>query len=196
QTAFYGWKEFSKAKKGETVFVTSGGGAVGSMVIQLAKLEGLKVIATAGSDEKVDFMKSIGADVAFNYKTTDTAEVLAKEGPIDMNAEWLQVKLLLISKSRRCHNLTKRTGYANGFKPINNLFSVITKAISMNGVNVPILAPKYFMEFFTTVPALVASGELKYSEEVTDGLESVGDVLLGLQKGENKAKSVVKVADN
>ena len=53
-------------------------------VIQLAKLDGLKVIASAGSDEKVEWMKSIGADVAFNYKTQDTREVLQKEGPIDM----------------------------------------------------------------------------------------------------------------
>ena len=55
-----------------------------SLVIQLAKADGLKVIASAGSDEKVEFMKSLGADVAFNYKTTSTREVLQKEGPLDM----------------------------------------------------------------------------------------------------------------
>jgi NADPH-dependent curcumin reductase CurA len=55
-----------------------------SLVIQLAKLDGLKVIASAGSEEKVKFLKEIGTDVAFNYKTTDTREVLAKEGPINM----------------------------------------------------------------------------------------------------------------
>lgn len=55
------------------------------MVIQLAKRDGLKVIASAGSDEKVKFLKEIGADVAFNYKTTDTGEVLAREGPIDVS---------------------------------------------------------------------------------------------------------------
>lgn len=55
-----------------------------SLVVQLAKRDGLKVIASAGSDEKVQFMKELGADVAFNYKTTKTAEVLQKEGPIDV----------------------------------------------------------------------------------------------------------------
>ena len=55
-----------------------------SLVIQLAKLDGLKVIASAGSEEKVQFMKDIGADVAFNYKTTITVDVLEKDGPIDM----------------------------------------------------------------------------------------------------------------
>ena len=52
--------------------------------MQLAKAEGLKVIASAGSDDKVSFLSSIGADVAFNYKTTSTREVLQKEGPVNM----------------------------------------------------------------------------------------------------------------
>ncbi|KAG6823670.1 hypothetical protein H0H93_003256, partial [Arthromyces matolae] len=54
------------------------------LVIQLAKLDGLKVIASAGSDEKVNFMKSLGADVAFNYKKVKTSDILKKEGPIDV----------------------------------------------------------------------------------------------------------------
>ena len=55
-------------------------------VIQLAKLDhGLKVIASAGSEEKVKFMKEIGADVAFNYKTTPTNDILEKEGPVDVS---------------------------------------------------------------------------------------------------------------
>ena len=54
-------------------------------MVQLAKLDGMKVIASAGSDEKVKFMKQIGADVAFNYKTTSTSDILEKEGPIDMS---------------------------------------------------------------------------------------------------------------
>jgi len=53
-------------------------------VVQLAKLDGVKIIASAGSDPKVEFMKEIGVDVAFNYKTTSTNEVLEKEGPLDM----------------------------------------------------------------------------------------------------------------
>ena len=84
RTAYHGWKEYSEAMKGEIAFVTAGAGPVGSAVIQIAKAEGLKVIASAGSEEKVEFLKSIGADVAFNYKTTNTAEVLEKEGPVDM----------------------------------------------------------------------------------------------------------------
>jgi hypothetical protein len=57
-----------------------------SFVIQLAKLEGLKVIASAGSDDKVKFLKELGVDVAFNYKSINTRDVLEKEGPINMQA--------------------------------------------------------------------------------------------------------------
>ncbi|KAJ6542866.1 hypothetical protein B0H19DRAFT_1310902 [Mycena capillaripes] len=84
RTAFMGWREYSQAKKGEVAFVSTGAGSVGSMIIQIAKQDGLKVIASAGSDEKVKFMKEIGADIAFNYKTMDVRQVLAKEGPIDI----------------------------------------------------------------------------------------------------------------
>jgi NADPH-dependent curcumin reductase CurA len=54
------------------------------IVVQIAKQDGLKVIASAGTTEKVNFLTAIGADVAFNYKTMDTRAVLEKEGPIDM----------------------------------------------------------------------------------------------------------------
>lgn len=54
------------------------------VVVQLSKAKGLKVIASAGSEEKVAFLKSIGADVAFNYKTENMSDVLAREGPLDI----------------------------------------------------------------------------------------------------------------
>lgn len=83
-SGYMGYKEYANAKKGQTIFVSTAAGAVGSVVVQLAKRDGLKVIGSAGSEEKVAYMKEIGVDVAFNYKTTDTNAVLEKEGPIDM----------------------------------------------------------------------------------------------------------------
>ncbi|ESK84549.1 alcoholde hydrogenase [Moniliophthora roreri MCA 2997] len=82
-----GWEVYDgvlRLKRGETVFISGGAGAVGVTVIQLAKQDGIKVIASAGTDEKVQECREMGADVAFNYKTMDTAEVLEKEGPLDM----------------------------------------------------------------------------------------------------------------
>ena len=75
------WKH---VHKGGTIFVSTAAGPVGSLVVQIAKSQGLKVIGSAGSDEKVEFLKSINADVAFNYKTANMREILEKEGPVDM----------------------------------------------------------------------------------------------------------------
>ncbi|KAH7337141.1 hypothetical protein B0J17DRAFT_629729 [Rhizoctonia solani] len=84
RTAFYGLEVVGKPVKGETIYVSLGASGVGSLVARLSKVKGLKVIASAGSDDKVAFMKSIRVDVAFNYKTESVADVLAREGPIDI----------------------------------------------------------------------------------------------------------------
>ncbi|KAJ6578181.1 alcohol dehydrogenase [Mycena capillaripes] len=219
KTAYMGWKEFSRAKKGETAFITTGAGPVGSMVIQLAKRDGLKVIASAGSDEKVKFMKEIGADVAFNYKTTDTREVLAREGPIDVYWDNVGGDILdaalehanvygrflecgMISGNRiaytakwRAHGIHDLSGYNTGQKGIKNLNQTYAKSLTISSVLVFRLQPKYDEEFYRTVPSQLASAELKYSEEVSRGLETVGDVILRVQQGRNTAKAVVVVAD-
>ena len=64
--------------------MSTAAGAVGSVVVQLAKLAGLKVIGSAGHKDKVDFLLEIGADVAFNYKETSISYVLKEHGPVDM----------------------------------------------------------------------------------------------------------------
>ncbi|KAG6887241.1 hypothetical protein C0992_013193 [Termitomyces sp. T32_za158] len=184
QTAYYGWKEYSKAKNGEVAFVTAGGGSVGSLVIQLAKLDGLKVIASAGSAEKVAFMKNIGADVAFNYKTTDTAQVLEREGPIDVY--WDNVGGQTLDTALEKANVGAR---------FINLMQVVAKRITIQGFPFDDLQDKYQKEFYATIPEKLKSGKIKHKEEVTEGLDKVGEVILRVQKGENKAKAVVKVAD-
>ncbi|TFK33617.1 hypothetical protein BDQ12DRAFT_690946 [Crucibulum laeve] len=200
KTAYMAWKEYSQAKKGETVFVSAGAGPVGSLVIQFAKADGLKVIGSAGSDEKVQFMKECGADVAFNYKTTNTKEVLEKEGPIDIfwdnvGGETLEAALEAANVNARFIECGMISGYNSGGAPIRNLFHVVSKSISMHGFIVSRLEPKYGKEFYETIPHKLASGELKHREHVFDGLDKVGEALLAVQKGTNKAKAVVKVAD-
>lgn len=82
QTAFYGLT-LGRPKAGETIFVSAASGAVGQIVVQLAKQQGLKVIGSAGDDKKVAYLKDIGIDVAWNYKTEDSAKFL-DEHPIDI----------------------------------------------------------------------------------------------------------------
>jgi len=203
KTAYMAWKEYSKPKKGETVFVSTGAGPVGSFVIQLAKRDGLKVIGSAGSDEKVQFMKDIGADVAFNYKTTKVADVLEKEGPINIywdnvGGETLDAALTNAALGARFIECGMISGYNNAYagSGIKNLFMVVGKCISMHGFLVGVLAPKYEEEFYAEVPHLLATGEIKYSEDITKGLDQVGEAIVAVQKGTNKAKSVILVAEN
>ncbi|KAJ7478372.1 hypothetical protein FB451DRAFT_1131650 [Mycena latifolia] len=200
KTAFMGWTEYSKAKKGETAFITTGAGPVGSMVIQLAKRDGLKVIASAGSEDKVKFMKEIGADVAFNYKTTDTREVLAREGPIDIywdnvGGDILDAALDHAAIYARFLECGMISGYNTGYQGVKNLHQTFAKSLTINGLLVFHLEPKYDKEFYATIPRALAHGEIKYKEDVSKGLETVGDVILRVQQGKNNGKAVVVVAE-
>ncbi|KAF5348451.1 hypothetical protein D9756_009557 [Leucocoprinus leucothites] len=200
QTAYSGWKEFAHPKKDDIAFVTTGGGPVGSLVIQLAKAEGLKVISSAGSDDKVAFMKEIGADVAFNYKTTNMREVLAKEGPIDIfwdlvGGETLEAALDHANVGARFIECGMISGYFNGGAPVKNLWQLVVRDITMRGFVVTRTFPKYSEEFYATIPEKIAKGEIKCNEDVTNGLDKTDEVLLGVLKGKNKGKAVIRVAD-
>jgi NADPH-dependent curcumin reductase CurA len=76
-----------------------------------------------------------------------------------------------------------------------NLSQIIGKSISIHGSIVSRLEEKHRAAFFAEIPPKVASGEIKYREEIYNGLESVGDAILAVQKGTNKAKAVIHVAD-
>ncbi|KAH9937947.1 hypothetical protein B0H21DRAFT_825392 [Amylocystis lapponica] len=200
QTAFYGWNEYSLAKKGDVAFITSAAGPVGATVVQLAKAEGLKVIASAGSEEKVAFVKSLGADVVFNYKTTDTLEVLQREGPI--NVYWdnvggptLDAAIATAATGARFIECGMISAY-NGEEPytLKNITSIVGKQLRISGFLVFALHHKYIERFYAEMPARVASGEIKYTEDVTEGLENAGKVILDVQTGKNKGKAVVGVA--
>ncbi|KAJ6514418.1 hypothetical protein C8R47DRAFT_1033192 [Mycena vitilis] len=200
QTAFVGWKEYSNSTPGEVAFVTTGAGPTGAMAIQLAKQDGLKVIASAGSDEKVEFMKSIGADVAFNYKTTDTRAVLAKEGPINIyfdnvGGDILDAALENAAFDARFIECGSISGYNSGHQPIKNASMIVSKCLHLHGFLVSRLLPKYSEEFYATIPAKLASGEMKYSEDISRGLDKAGDAILAVQKGTNNGKAVVLVAE-
>lgn len=77
-SSFY---EIGKPKKGETIFISAASGAVGQLVGQLAKREGLHVVGSAGTDDKVKHLKELGFDEAFNYKTESPSQALSKYCP-------------------------------------------------------------------------------------------------------------------
>lgn len=80
-TAYFGFLELCNPKEGETVVVTGAAGAVGSVVGQIAKIKGCRVIGVAGSDEKGQLLKELGFDEFINYKKPNFGETLAKYAP-------------------------------------------------------------------------------------------------------------------
>ena len=92
-------------KSGETVLVSGAAGAVGTVVGQIAKIKGCRVIGYAGSDQKVEMLKALGYDEAFNYKKVDLSETLGKAAPNGVNIYFDNVFNLLVSSSCDAINL-------------------------------------------------------------------------------------------
>ncbi|KAF9040089.1 alcohol dehydrogenase [Panaeolus papilionaceus] len=200
KTAFYAWNEYSNAKSGETVFVSGGAGPVGSLVIQLAKAEGLKVIGSAGSEEKVAFMKEVGADVAFNYKTTNTLQVLQREGDIDIywdnvGGSTLEAALEAAKVNARFIECGMISGYNTDGAAVRNLMHLVAKSITMYGFIQYRLEDKWRKKFFEHVTPKVASGEIKHREQIYNGLDKEPQAIIDVQRGKNTWKAVVHVAD-
>ncbi|PPQ64126.1 hypothetical protein CVT24_008737 [Panaeolus cyanescens] len=201
KTAFYAWKEYSHAKAGETVFVSGGAGPVGSLVIQLAKADGLKVIGSAGSPEKVAFMKECGADITFNYKTENTLEILQKAGGIDVywdnvGGETLDDALEAAKVHARFIECGMISGYNTGGAPVRNLMQLVSKSITMYGFIQYRLEEKWRKAFFDYATGRVASGEIKHREQIYDGLDKEPEAIVDVQKGKNLWKVVVHVAND
>ncbi|KAJ3786771.1 hypothetical protein GGU10DRAFT_332059 [Lentinula aff. detonsa] len=200
QTSYYGWKEYANAKAGETVFVSGGAGPVGSLVIQLAKQDGLKVIASAGSDEKVQFCKDVGADVVFNYKTASTLDILRQEGPL--NIYWDNVggtTLDAAIENAANHARFLECGAISQYNSkdgvnMKNLDQIYARRITLYGFLISDLAPKWEEEFYKVIPKKLASGEFKFREDITTGLENSGQAIRDVQIGANTGKKVIVVA--
>ncbi|KAI0709915.1 NAD(P)-binding protein [Earliella scabrosa] len=202
ETAYYAWKEYANPQKGDVVFVTSAAGPVGATVVQLAKADGLKVIASAGSDDKVAFASSVGADVAFNYKVVDTRKILEKEGPINIywdnvGGETLEAAIDNAARGARFIECGMISTY-NSPEPyaIKNLMRVVTAELHIHGFIVGTLRDKYVDSFYSDFVERVARGEIKYKEYLVRGLENAGEAILDVQSGKNFGKCVVVVADD
>src|SRR5689334_3107113 len=91
-TAHIGLVRDAKLQSGETLFVNGGTGGVGSMVVQMAKALGARVITTAGTDEKLKVCRELGADVAINYKTEDVAARVKELAPGGINVWWETIR--------------------------------------------------------------------------------------------------------
>lgn len=201
-TAWAGLK-LGEVKAGDVVFISGAAGAVGNVAGQLAKLRGCRVIGSAGSSEKVMFLRDeCGFDVAFNYKVGPMVEQLKIEAPegIDVyfdnvGGETLEAALAALRVHGRIIACGGISGY-NDEKPSpgpTNLFNMIIKRLTMKGLLVRDFLDRQ-AEFEKEAGALFLAGKLKNKETVVDGIDRAVDAFNGLFSGKNIGKMVVKLA--
>ncbi|ORY98171.1 hypothetical protein BCR43DRAFT_514496 [Syncephalastrum racemosum] len=202
-TAYYGLMTRGQPKQGETLYVSAASGAVGQLVGQMGKVLGLRVIGSAGSDEKVAYLKEIGFDGAFNYKASDISEKLEELCPngIDIYFDNVGGRTLeaAIAKSN-VHARVVLCGMSSQYGKavqdgIHNLFLAIPKEISLLGFNASYATPELTNEFRRTVTSWLQQGKIKYREDIAEGIDLTPQALLDVFEGRNFGKQIVKVAD-
>ncbi|EKV29222.1 Putative oxidoreductase YncB [Caenispirillum salinarum AK4] len=208
-TAYTGLLDIGRPQPGETVAVAAATGAVGSVVGQIAKMKGCRVIGIAGGAEKCRYAtETLGFDACVDHRAKDFAKTLkdtAGEAGIDVYFENVGGKVL--DAILPCLNTGARiplcglianynlTGLPEGpdRTPIF-LRNVLVKRLKVQGFIIFDYQPRY-PEFLKEMTPWVASGDITYREDVAEGLESAPEAFMGLLEGRNFGKLVVKVAD-
>jgi len=200
-TAYVGLLEIAQAKEGDTVFVSGGAGAVGSLVAQIAKIKGCTVVASAGTKAKCDWLRSIGVDHAVNYKDGHLLDQVRAAVPkgIDVyfdnvGGEHLEVAIELARQGARFAECGMISGY-NATEPTpgpRNIIMVVGKSLRLQGF----IVSNYFHlqeRFLADVGQWLGAGRIKYEETVMHGIAAAPDAFLGLFTGSNTGKMVVKL---
>lgn len=201
-TAYSSLYAIGKPKKGETIFVSAASGAVGQIVGQLAKHEGLRVIGSVGSDEKLDYIiKELGFDGGFNYKNEKPADALARLAPegIDIyyenvGGEHLEASLNAMKNFGRVVVCGLISQYNSAPYPITNLQTLVIKRITMRGfiVGDPDMGPIYTKEHQERVQKWIKDGSFKVLIDETEGIDNAAEGLVGIFYGKNMGKAVLK----
>ncbi|XP_006664438.1 2-alkenal reductase (NADP(+)-dependent)-like [Oryza brachyantha] len=202
-TAYVGFFEVSKPKKGEYVFVSAASGAVGQIVGQLAKITGCYVVGSAGSDEKVNLLKTkFGFDDAFNYKEEPNLEgALRRFFPkgIDIYFENVGGKTLdAVLPNMRLGGRIAACGMISQYnleqpERVGNLFYIVTKHLRMEGFLVFNYYDMYY-RFEKEMAEYLKERKVTYVEDIVEGIDSAPSALLKLFTGHNVGKQLVTIA--
>jgi hypothetical protein len=192
-----------EVKAGDVIYISGAAGAVGNVAGQLAKLRGCKVIGSAGSMEKVEFLREeCGFDIAFDYKTGPVLDQLNLEAPEGIDVYFDNVggePLEAALSALRVHGRIIACGGISGYneeKPRpgpSNLFNITTKRLTMKGLIVRDWLDRQD-EFEKEVGGYLQSGKLKSKETVLEGLDKAEDAFIGLFDGRNIGKMIVKLS--
>ncbi|MFZ6845126.1 NADP-dependent oxidoreductase [Undibacterium sp. RuTC16W] len=199
-TAWYGLTQIMQAKEGDTIVVSAASGAVGSVVGQLAKLRGCRAVGIAGGAEKCAYVvNELGFDACIDYKAGNLQADLAAATPNGIDAVFENVGGDIFDACLARMNAFGRialcgmiAGYDGEPLPIKNTRVLLTMRLTMRGFIVSEhmdLWPQGLKELGT----LVATGKLKFRESVAPNLAAAPDAFLGLLKGKNFGKQLVKL---
>jgi NADPH-dependent curcumin reductase CurA len=199
-TAYFGLLDAASAKEGDIVFVSAAAGAVGSVVVQIAKAKGMTVIGSAGGAEKCDYVRSLGADHVIDYKAGSVLKSLAAAAPdgIDVyfdnvGGDHLDAAFALARQNARFAICGMIEGYNNPTPPsFRFIMRLIAMRIRMKGFIVFDYFPR-IAEFYGEMGPWLASGTVKSRETVVDGLEAMPQAFLGLFEGANTGKMLIRL---
>jgi NADPH-dependent curcumin reductase CurA len=199
-TAYFGLFDVGEPRPGDTVVVSCAAGAVGQIVGQLAKLAGCRAVGIAGGPEKArDLTELYGYDVSIDYKNDDVAEALRHER-VDVyfdNAggeisQAVHRRLNIGARIVICGQVSQYN--AERPEPTVHPGLLIMFRARMEGFLVFDYAHRY-EEAAHRLARWVASGEIRWREHVTDGLENAPQAFIGMLNGDNRGKALVKVAE-
>ena len=184
-TAWYGLNQIMAPKAGETVVVSAASGAVGSVVGQLAKLKGCRVVGIAGGEEKCRYVvEELGFDACVDYKAGNLLADLAAATPDGIDAIFENVGGAVFGWI---------AGYNGEPTPLDNARFILTNRLTVRGFIVS-EQPEFWPQGLAELGTLVATGKLKFRESVAEGLASAPEAFIGLLKGRNFGKQLVKLA--
>ena len=201
-TAWVGLLDICQPKAGETVVVSAASGAVGSVVGQIAKLKGCRAVGIAGGKAKCDYVvKELGFDACVDYKAGRLNEDLKAATPNGIDCYFENVGGEILDAVLRRMNAFSRIAVCGLISQYNATepYGVKTfQSILVNRIKVQGFIVSDRMELWAkALPELiswVASGKIKYRESVADGLENAPKAFIGLLKGENFGKQLVRLA--
>jgi len=200
-TAYFGLLELCQPQAGETVVVSGAAGAVGSLVGQIAKIKGCRVIGYAGSDEKCAWLKQIGFDEAFNYKKVGVVESLTKAAPKGVDCYFdnvggeMTAGILSLMNTRGRVAVCGAISHYNdkgGYTKVTDILPLsIQKELKIEGFLVGRWKARW-VEGIQAMAGWVGSGKIKVRETTVQGFANMPSAFMGLFTGDNTGKMIVK----